>query len=432
MSLLHLLIHLIFFTALAMLKVLDPSREAGITFEQFLTMSQAVAQPMPISSPTQQSSGAGGGLRPDSSSSSLDGGEGSAVFSEHVIAAALDEGPDPKVEEFLRILEEYRGKCEVEGNYEEAARATEQLDTLRKQEEARRIKALKSRHISERAEVAQAHVQQYSDFNSAWDRYLAEYDAMASMYVKQMQERHATKLRDFQENLHAELMKKPLKFGRELLDWRSREQMLAKQKKYSEAARIKGVADEHERRERARLDEERLSSFGQREAKFRIQQNAEQSALLKRVETRRAEHVKQRELDSKRLLQRNRNVMAVLEQRQAQEETKRIGEIRLSLAPPRTQARLQQLQSGSMQRRAAQTAAAVQLGGGPDFGVLNVGGVIGTGGADAPSSTLKSPKGNGALNGGSNGARIGGGGSAGGASSFKSPGLAKQLIKQAR
>ena len=95
-------------------------------------------------------------------------------------------------------------------------------------------------------------------------------------------------------------------------------------------------------------------------------------------------------LNKFRGLQRNRNVMAVLEQRQSQEETKRIGEIRLSLAPPRTQARLQQLQSGSMQRRAAQTAAAVQLGGGPDFGVLNVGGIIGTEGADAPSSpTLK-------------------------------------------
>ena len=405
-----------------MLKVLDPSREAGITFEQFVTMSQASAQPMPISSPPSDS-------RPGSTLDGVGGGDGSAIFSEQVLVAALDEGPDPKVEEFLRILEEYRGKCEVEGNYEEAARATEQLDTLRKQEEARRIKALKSRHITERSEVAQAHVQQYSDFNSAWDRYLAEYDAMASMYVKQMQERHATKLRDFQETLHAELMKKPLKFGRELLDWRSREQMLAKQKKYSEAARIKGVADEHERRERARLDEERLSSFGQREAKFRIQQNAEQSALLKRVETRRAEHVKQRELDSKRLLQRNRNVMAVLEQRQSQEEQKRVGEIRLSLAPPRTQARLQQLQSGSLQRRAAQTAAAVQLGGGPDFGVLNVGGVIGSGGSDMTSNGLKSPKlgGGGGVNPNTNGsnARIGGSGT-----SFKSPGLAKQLIKQ--
>ncbi len=35
--------------------------------------------------------------------------------------------------EFLRILEEYRAKCEAEGNYLEAGRAAEQLETLRKQ-----------------------------------------------------------------------------------------------------------------------------------------------------------------------------------------------------------------------------------------------------------------------------------------------------------
>ena len=68
-----------------MLKVLDPSREAGITYEQFLTMSQASAQPQPISSPNQSSSSSssgghlsgGGGLRSDNSS--MDGGEGCAV-----------------------------------------------------------------------------------------------------------------------------------------------------------------------------------------------------------------------------------------------------------------------------------------------------------------------------------------------------------------
>ena len=44
-----------------MLKVLDPSREAGITYEQFLTMSQASAQPQPISSPNQSSSSSSSG-----------------------------------------------------------------------------------------------------------------------------------------------------------------------------------------------------------------------------------------------------------------------------------------------------------------------------------------------------------------------------------
>lgn len=86
-------------------------------------------------------------------------------------------------------------------------------------------------------------------------------------------------------------------------------------------------------RERAKVDEDRLSScvcrcscdaphatsdwldsppylppargsFGQREAKHRAQQRAELESLLTRINTRRDEHAKQRDIDSKRLLQR--------------------------------------------------------------------------------------------------------------------------------
>jgi hypothetical protein len=56
---------------------------------------------------------------------------------------------------------------------------------------------------------------------------------------------------------------------------------------------------------------------------------------LKRIESRRIGHAKQRELDSKRLLQRNKNMMAVLEGRQASEEQRKVHEIRAQLAPPR-------------------------------------------------------------------------------------------------
>ncbi len=59
--------------------------------------------------------------------------------------------------EFLRILEEYRYKCEEDGNYLEAERAANQSDTLRKQEEKRQSKALKARQISERQDVQIAH-----------------------------------------------------------------------------------------------------------------------------------------------------------------------------------------------------------------------------------------------------------------------------------
>jgi hypothetical protein len=70
---------------------------------------------------------------------------------------AAAEGPDPKVVEFMRILEEYRVKCEEEGNYLEAGRAHKQLDILRVQEEKRQQKAIKVRQITERQDV-QVHI----------------------------------------------------------------------------------------------------------------------------------------------------------------------------------------------------------------------------------------------------------------------------------
>ena len=78
------------------------------------------------------------------------------------------EGPDPKVLEFLRILEEYRVKCEEEGNYLEAGRAHKQIAVLRKQEERRQSKAIESRQLSERQDVQLAHNMQFAEFNASW------------------------------------------------------------------------------------------------------------------------------------------------------------------------------------------------------------------------------------------------------------------------
>ena len=221
-----------------------------------------------------------------------------------------EEGADEKVIEFLRVLDKYREQCEAEGNYLEAGRAAQQLTALRKQEAKRQEKSLKARQIAERQDVQIAHnIQvghaglqhgktvhnactcepQFAEFNAAWDKYLEEYDQMAQEYIARMAERHAKQLEEFRVKLKEDLEKKPPKFSRELLDWRKRELLLARyacmfrayvpqrvvmsrpvvvcrrQKKYSEAQKIKRVADELEREERSRIDEERLKTFQQKE-----------------------------------------------------------------------------------------------------------------------------------------------------------------------
>ena len=100
----------------------------------------------------------------------VDGGAGAAG------ARSFDEDADPGVIEFLVTLENHRLTCEHAGNYEEAARCLDKLAEIRAAEEARRITALKARHVAERAEVAAAQAVQFREFNSTWDRYLSEYD----------------------------------------------------------------------------------------------------------------------------------------------------------------------------------------------------------------------------------------------------------------
>lgn len=231
-------------------------------------------------------------------------------------------GPDPKVLEFLQILEEYRLKCEDDGNYLEAGRAFDQYETLRKQEEKRQHKSLKAKQISERMDVQSAHSMQYEEFNKAWDKYMDEYDQMAQMYIQQLKEKHDVHLLEFQNKLHKEITEKPPKFSKELLEWRRRQQMLARQKNYAEAQKIKRIADVMEDKERSSQDDRSRELLTRKETKFRSQQQSEMQALLKRIDGRRKEHLKQRALDSKRLLQRNRNIQSVLESKQAVENTK--------------------------------------------------------------------------------------------------------------
>ena len=79
------------------------------------------------------------------------------------------------------------------------------------------------------------------------------------------------------------------------------------------------------------MEEQQAIVFARKEAKFRQLQQAELQALLKRIEVRRKEHIKQRNLDTKRLLQRNRNVQAVLESKQNVETQRIFTEIKKSL-----------------------------------------------------------------------------------------------------
>lgn len=126
--------------------------------------------------------------------------------------------------------------------------------------------------------------------------YYLEYDNMAQTYIQQMTERHCTVLLEYQKQLRQELLAKPPKWSRELLDMRRKQHNCARSKAYAEAQKLKKQCDKIEESERGEMESGQAINFAKKEAKYRLHQQAELHALLKRIECRRKEHIKQRNL----------------------------------------------------------------------------------------------------------------------------------------
>lgn len=226
-------------------------------------------------------------------------------------------GPDPRAVQFLHVLEKYRISCEAEGKYLEAQRANTQLRTLRGYEETRQQNAVRAQFLHRQMKVHRAHEEQYREFEQRWKSFLENFDETCREFVRTLQRRQARKLAEFQETLRQEMLSRPPKWSRELLEWRKRQHILARQKNYAEAQKIKAISDALEDEERGSINAGYAGSLARKEANLRQLQVAEVNALLKRIDVRRKEHLKQKELDCKRLLQRNRNVLVSLESKQA-------------------------------------------------------------------------------------------------------------------
>ena len=125
----------------------------------------------------------------------------------------------------------------------------------------------------------------------------------------------------YQEKIRKELRAR-MKFSRDLLELRDKEAKLVRVKRYEEAEKIKMKADLLEEFERNKLEAEMQAVLQKKEAKLRHQQQLALAALLKRIQRDRNEQLKHRQQDSQRLIQRNKNILNDLFNKQSA-ETKR-------------------------------------------------------------------------------------------------------------
>ena len=97
---------------------------------------------------------------------------------------------DTKVLDFLRLLEEYRRKCEEQGNYAEAKKSRAKFEELLRKETQRQKNNIRAAQEQELQNIEAAQKAQFLEFSQAWDNYMSDYEATAYLSLEKLKEKH--------------------------------------------------------------------------------------------------------------------------------------------------------------------------------------------------------------------------------------------------
>lgn len=262
------------------------------------------------------------------------------VEEEREVPADRQGGPETTTPlSLMKRLNEYRKQCEMYGEYVEAKKARMKLEELRAKEAERQRQLVLHAQLHEMREVEQAQKQQFLEFSAAWDRYMADYESTAYMSLERLRERHAAEFSAYEEKLRW-MPNYQAKFSREFLELRRKQHALAKLGHYAEAQHVKITAQNLEKWETAKNTSEHQERIRRLEQRLRQRQQRALAALLKRIQRDRGEQIRQRQADSARLIQRNKNLKRDLAKKQHLEFQRAEAAIRSILAQPEHAQRL--------------------------------------------------------------------------------------------
>mmetsp|Transcript_42977 Transcript_42977/g.98715 ORF Transcript_42977/g.98715 Transcript_42977/m.98715 type:complete len:434 (+) Transcript_42977:56-1357(+) len=299
-----------------------------------------------------------------------DQGSAELVSFEEVVQALkkVEEAGAPPQEQMttpltlLKRLNAYRKHCEGNGEYIEAQKARRKYEDLRAKEEERQRKLVEQAQQHEMNEVEQAQRQQFLAFSAAWDKYMADYESTAYMSLERLKEQHAQEFAGFEARLQQQAAAKPFKFSRELLELRRKQEALAKLGKYEDAFKVKESADRLEEWELARGASQVSESARRQEQRLRQQQHKALAALLKRIQRDRGEQIRHRQMDSQRLIQRNKNLKVDLSKKQHLEYCRAEAAIKSIMSQPEHAQKLLDESDPAQVARSAATGELPSLG----------------------------------------------------------------------
>ncbi len=113
------------------------------------------------------------------------------------------ELPSEKIDEYIKILEEFMNKSEKEGKFVEAELAKQRIIQLNKIKDKKNLKEAKIRHLQEKEDLEASQKEELNQFNMKMDKEFYDLSNDYQEKQKQLQQTHEDELKKFQEDFES-------------------------------------------------------------------------------------------------------------------------------------------------------------------------------------------------------------------------------------
>ena len=140
--------------------------------------------------------------------------------------------PLEKIEEYLKILEEFMNKSEKEGKFIEAELAKQRIIQLNKIKDKKNLKEAKIRHLQEKEDLEASQKEELNQFNMKMDKEFYDLSNDYQEKQKQLQQTHEDELKKFQEEFESRNINIAPKPTSDLIAANKKLELFVKKKEY--------------------------------------------------------------------------------------------------------------------------------------------------------------------------------------------------------
>jgi hypothetical protein len=225
--------------------------------------------------------------------------------------------PVEKIEEYIKILEEFQSKCEVEAKFVEADLAQKKIVQLKHIKDKKTLIDRKNKQIEEKDELERVQKEKLDEFNREMDKKFYVLNEKFQEMQNKLEEEHNGQLKELQQKFEEKYNNYIVKPSSELINLNKKLELYVQKKDYQNAHLTQVDIANLTKKEKEKFEQEKLRIIQKEIENLQKRQFNETKGLEQKIQSTYNSFKKNRALKVQELLLKYKNQFRELENKQA-------------------------------------------------------------------------------------------------------------------